>query len=74
MEKQALVHDIVQDSQFKAIKVTKTQTVAELLKELNLEDAFLAVLVDGVKAELTDEINENQKIIILPKIAGGYRS
>ncbi|HME54632.1 MAG TPA: MoaD/ThiS family protein [Candidatus Lokiarchaeia archaeon] len=71
MEKQALVHDIVQDSQFKAIKVTKTQTVAELLKELNLEDAFLAVLVDGVKAELTDEINENQKIIILPKIAGG---
>jgi len=71
MEKQALVHDIVQDSQFKAIKVTKTQTVAELLKELNLEDAFLAVLVDGVKAELSDEINENQKIIILPKIAGG---
>lgn len=71
MEKQALVHDIVQDTQFKAIKVTKTQTVAELLKELNLEDAFLAVLVDGVKAELTDEINENQKIIILPKIAGG---
>ncbi len=73
MEKSTIVHDIIQDtqSQFKAIKVTRKQTVAELLKELNLEDAYLAVLVDGAKADLNDEINENQKIIILPKIAGG---
>jgi sulfur carrier protein ThiS len=71
MEKSTLVHDIIQDAQFKSIKVTKHQTVAQLLKDLNLEDAFLAVLVDGVKADLNDEINENQKIIILPKIAGG---
>jgi sulfur carrier protein ThiS len=71
MEKSTLVHDIIQDAQFKSIKVTKQQTVAQLLKDLNLEDAFLAVLVDGVKADLNDEINENQKIIILPKIAGG---
>nr|MDO8110089.1 MoaD/ThiS family protein [Candidatus Sigynarchaeota archaeon] len=71
MEKSSLVHDIVQETQFKAIRVNKKQTVAELLKDLNLEDAFLAVLVDGVKADLNDEINENQKIIILPKIAGG---
>ncbi len=73
MEKSTIVHDIIQDaqSQFKAIKVTRKQTVAELLKELNLADSFLAVLVDGTKADLNDEINENQKIIILPKIAGG---
>lgn len=73
MEKPTSVHDIVQDaqSQFKAIKVTRKQTVAELLKELNLEDSYLAVLVDGAKADLNDEIDENQKIIILPKIAGG---
>ncbi|MEX2681444.1 MAG: MoaD/ThiS family protein [Candidatus Sigynarchaeota archaeon] len=73
MEKSTTIHDIIQDtqSQFKAIKITRKQTVAELLKELNLEDSYLAVLVDGVKADLNDEINENQKIIILPKIAGG---
>jgi len=73
MEKTTNIHDIIQDtqSQFKAFKVTRKQTVAELLKELNLEDSFLAVLVDGAKADLNDEINENQKIIILPKIAGG---
>ncbi len=71
MEKSALISDAAAHSAYKEIKVTKTQTVADLLKELNLEDAFLAVLVDGKKAELTDEINETQKIIILPKIAGG---
>nr|MDO8119587.1 MoaD/ThiS family protein [Candidatus Sigynarchaeota archaeon] len=71
MEKSEIIHDVAAHSAYKEIKITKTQTVADLLKELNLEDAFLAVLVDGRKAELNDEINENQKIIILPKIAGG---
>ena len=53
------------------IKVTKRQTVANLLKDLKLEDAFLAVLVDGERVDLDTEIHEGQKVIILPKIAGG---
>ncbi|MBD3186994.1 hypothetical protein GF325_09220 [Candidatus Bathyarchaeota archaeon] len=63
--------ELISESQFKELKAIKKQTVADLLNELHLEDAYLAVLVDGEKADLTDEIHEGQKIIILPKIAGG---
>ena len=47
-------------------------TVAELLTKLKIpRGKFLAVLVDGKKAELDQEIHEGQKVIILPMIAGG---
>lgn len=71
MEKNAITGSLVHEVHYKEIKAIKKQTVAELLRDLGLEDAFLAVLVDGEKADLNDEIDEQQKIIILPKIAGG---
>ena len=71
MEKSTISQNIIQDTQFREVKVSNKKTVSELLKELKLEDAYLAVLVDGEKAELTDMVDETQKIIILPKIAGG---
>lgn len=71
MEKSTLSEDLFESNQYKEVVATKTRTVADLLKELRLEDAYLAVLVDGEKADLKDELKEGQKIIILPKIAGG---
>ncbi|MFX0100390.1 MAG: MoaD/ThiS family protein [Candidatus Hodarchaeota archaeon] len=71
MEKSTLSEDLFESQQYKEIVVTETRTVADLLQELKLEDAYLAVLVDGEKADLKDELKEGQKIIILPKIAGG---
>jgi sulfur carrier protein ThiS len=71
MEKPSLAHEIIHETGYTEIKCLKKQTVADLLSDLKLEDAFLAVLVDGEKANLDDEIDETQKIIILPKIAGG---
>jgi sulfur carrier protein ThiS len=71
MEKSTLSEDLFESQQYKEVVITKTRTVADLLKELKLEDAFLAVLVDGEKADVKDELKEGQKIIILPKIAGG---
>ncbi|MHA1368707.1 MAG: MoaD/ThiS family protein [Promethearchaeota archaeon] len=70
MEK-SVIQNSISEGQYREIKVTEKKTVRDLLKELKLENAYLAVLVDGEKAELDDEIVEGQKIIILPKIAGG---
>jgi len=55
-------------------KVTVEQTiiVADLLVKLKIPSGkYLAVLVDGKKADLDQEIYEGQKVIILPMIAGG---
>jgi sulfur carrier protein ThiS len=55
----------------KTYLVKSKKTVAELLKELNLESKFFAVLANGKRVKLTDTISENSEIVILPKIAGG---
>lgn len=55
----------------KTYLVKSEKTVSELLKELNLESKFFAVLANGKRVKLTDKISENSEIVILPKIAGG---
>ncbi len=45
--------------------------VADLLKELNLEDKYFGILVDGKKAEPNTKISPESEIVILPHIAGG---
>lgn len=45
--------------------------VADLLKELNLEDKYFGILVNGKKAEPNTKIKETDEIVILPHIAGG---
>ncbi|MFX1299253.1 MAG: MoaD/ThiS family protein [Promethearchaeota archaeon] len=55
----------------KIVVETKT-TVADLLSSLKIPTGkYLAVLVDGKKVELDQEVHEGQKVIILPMIAGG---
>ncbi|MFX1295137.1 MAG: MoaD/ThiS family protein [Promethearchaeota archaeon] len=55
----------------KIVVETKT-TVADLLEKLKIPTGkYLAVLVDGKKADLKQKIHEGQKVIILPLIAGG---
>lgn len=46
-------------------------TVREVLEKLDLEQKYFAVLVNGRKAGLDEQIKEGSEIIILPKIAGG---
>ncbi|MHA1376987.1 MAG: MoaD/ThiS family protein [Candidatus Helarchaeota archaeon] len=49
----------------------KRTTVRELLAKLNLEMSYFAVLVDGKAVDLDHSIDAGEKVIILPKIAGG---
>jgi sulfur carrier protein ThiS len=56
---------------YETITPDKTMTVADLLRELNLEDKYFGILVDGKKATPETVINEQSEVVILPHIAGG---
>ncbi len=47
------------------------QKVSELLQELGLEEEFFAVIINGKKAKLNEEIEKGTNIVVLPKIKGG---
>ena len=54
------------------VTVESETTVADLLSKLKISTGkYLAVLVDGKKASLDQELHDGQKVIILPMIAGG---
>jgi len=57
---------------YETITPDREMTVADLLKELNLEDKYFGILVNGKKAELIQRIGEKDSIVILPHIAGGF--
>jgi sulfur carrier protein ThiS len=50
--------------------VTTQKTVAELLHELDISDDHV-VLVNGKQMALDFQLKESDKVVILPKIAGG---
>lgn len=52
------------------VEVTETKTVAQLLRELNLSTDHI-VLVDGHRVTVDTLIHENDKVVVLPLIAGG---
>ncbi|MHA1819412.1 MAG: MoaD/ThiS family protein [Promethearchaeota archaeon] len=72
MEKLDQINDVIDVGSLKSFKVKEEKTVRELLKELKLDNKFFAILINGKKAKLDDVIKEDQSILILPKIAGGY--
>lgn len=66
--------DQIQNLEVGTLKTFTAKTpklVADLLKDMKLNGKFFAILIDGKKAELSDQIKEGQSIILLPKIAGG---
>ncbi|MBA7522348.1 hypothetical protein ES705_14466 [subsurface metagenome] len=44
----------------------RKMTVKDLLKELNLEDQYFGILVNGKKVSLDKEITQQDEIVILP--------
>lgn len=47
-------------------------TVADLLQELDLENKYFGILVNGKKATPDTKVGKEDEIIILPHIAGGF--
>lgn len=65
------ISELLDTGMYETFTPDKTMTVADLLQELNLEDKYFGILVDGKKATPDTVINEQSEVVILPHIAGG---
>jgi sulfur carrier protein ThiS len=66
--------DVIQETMTRTLSeicMTESKTVRTLLKELGLLHRHFVVLVDGKRAILDEEIQEGQRVIVLPIISGG---
>ena len=59
-------------SSMSTYRVKNKQKVIDILQKLNLESKYFVVLINGKKVEKNDEVFENDEILILPRIAGGF--
>ncbi len=66
------ISEILDTGLYETIIPEKDMTVADLLQELNLEDKYFGILVNGKKATPETKIGKEDEIIILPHIAGGF--
>ena len=62
--------DTISKPRVRKFIVTEPKTVAELLIELELSDDHV-VLIGGKRVELDHLIQENESVVVLPRIAGG---
>lgn len=65
------VAELLEAGIYETFSPEKTMTVADLLKELNLEGKYFGILVNGKKADTNTKIEPTDSIVILPHIAGG---
>lgn len=65
------ISELLDTGLYETFTPDKIMTVADLLRELDLEDKYFGILVDGKKATPDTVINEQSEVVILPHIAGG---
>ncbi len=53
------------------IHVKEAKSIRKLLNDLGLLHRHFVVLVEGKRAALDDEVEEGQRVLVLPIIAGG---
>ena len=64
------VSELLEAGIYDVITPEKSMTIADLLKEMNLEGKHFGILVDGKKATPETKVNEYSSVVILPNIAG----
>ncbi len=62
--------DTISKTRVRKLIVTEPKTVAELLVELKLANDHV-VLIDGKRVGLDHQLQENDRVVVLPRIAGG---
>lgn len=65
------VAELLETGIYETFTPEKTMTVKDLLVELNLEEKYFGILVNGHKADESTKISPEDSIVILPHIAGG---
>ncbi|OLS30688.1 MAG: hypothetical protein ThorAB25_08150 [Candidatus Thorarchaeota archaeon AB_25] len=64
------VSDTAIKTRIRKLIVTEPKTVAQLLLELELSDDHV-VLIGGKRVALDYQLEENDSVVVLPRIAGG---
>jgi len=64
------VSDTAIKTRIRKLIVTEPKTVAQLLLELELSDDHV-VLIGGKRVALYYQLEENDSVVVLPRIAGG---
>ncbi len=65
------VAELLETGIYETFTPERTMTVKDLLVELNLEQKYFGILVNGKKADESTKISPEDSIVILPHIAGG---
>ncbi|MBN1215383.1 MAG: MoaD/ThiS family protein [Candidatus Lokiarchaeota archaeon] len=65
------INELLESGIYETFNPDKAMTVADLLKELNLEDKYFGILVNGKKASPDTKIGPTDEVVVLPHIAGG---
>ncbi len=65
------INELLESGIYETFNPDKAMTVADLLKELNLEDKYFGILVNGKKASPDTKISPTDEVVVLPHIAGG---
>ena len=65
------INELLETGIYETLTIEKTMTVRDLLKELNLENKYFGILVNGKKADEDTIIRQTDSIVVLPHIAGG---
>ena len=65
------INELLETGIYETLTIEKTMTVRDLLKELNLENKYFGILVNGKKANEDTIIRSTDSVVVLPHIAGG---
>ena len=63
--------ELLESGVYESFQPERAMSVADLLKELNLEGKYFGILVNGKKAAPETKTSPEDRIVILPHIAGG---
>lgn len=65
------INELLDTGLYETFSPERMMTVADLLKELNLEGKYFGILVNSKKATPETKIGPTDEVIVLPHIAGG---
>lgn len=65
------VAELLETGLYETYSPKETTTIRAILEELNLQENFFGLLLNGKNVDLDTEVEPGDKVVILPRIAGG---
>lgn len=60
------ISELLDTGIYETLTIEKKMTVGDLLRELNLENKYFGILVNGKKANENTIINNKSEVVVLP--------